>query len=72
MLIENFGTTRLSGGEKGSMCNRAPFAKIYRIYIKNNRKVYCETSKHHFSPDRHKHTQVQRGSTLGFDRKLPS
>ena len=34
MLIENFGTTRLSGGEKGSMCNRAPFARIYTIYKK--------------------------------------
>ena len=34
MLIENFGTTKLSGGAKGSMSNRAPFAKIYTIYIK--------------------------------------
>ena len=51
------------------MSNRAPFARIYRTYIKNHRKVYCETSSHHFSPDRHKHTQVQRGSTLGFDRR---
>ena len=45
MLIENFGTTRLSGREKGSMCNRAPLAKMYTIYNQKTMGRYMVKSR---------------------------
>ena len=70
MLIENFGTTRLSG-EREDQCVTGRLLQN-TIYNKKNRYVYGENSKHDTLPDRHKLTIVQRGTTLGFNRKLPS
>ena len=74
MLIEKFGTTRLSGvRERINVQQGACLLQKFTQYtIRKTVGRYMVKIQDMTLPDRHKHTLVQRGTTVGFDRKLPS